>query len=626
VGRAVLAVLFLASVVAAGDPPAFQGLTADLWAARLEDWSTYDEAAAALAAGGPEAVAVLDALLREHHALGRLPYVIEAVPDPRPLVPALLLLLADDDAKVRQEAVHALRRIGPGGAAAVPALVRALCDTDELTADRAAGALGAIGAGAVPALIEALSDPRTRRRAAEALGRVGADAATAVRPLLALLGDTTANWDERSNAAEALGGIGASAPAAIPDLARGLADPDETVRRECAEALGKIGDAAGPAVPALIDAVGDKDDSVRREATDTLWRLGEPAIRALVGRFQASEDRSALGAALAAGKRNALPYLVPLLSDPAASWLKDAEAALALVGWEALCVLPADHPSAARVTARVLVQGVVRRVQPPRHYRTVAAALPSTDPLAVDATWETGSGHGFTLALYRGRWTPDGFTVRAMSYAQRRPRRVGEKETETVSVRTTTIPRDRANAMIRMVLAASAVTFEKERKSDGRFLSSSRDFHATLALRTGATVLFDEGYTGYASSIAEREYARVIACTELLGEGLETCEWIEAEPNDEDRAILAARLGRIEKDDWWVRERLLLIAKAIGDVRCLPPIEAFLATEPDETPRDQGYAIDAYAAISGTDLRPTPFREKDIAATRERYLEHFARR
>ncbi|MCK6461223.1 MAG: hypothetical protein L6Q95_15175 [Planctomycetes bacterium] len=53
---------------------------------------------------------------------------------------------------------------------------------------------------------------------------------------------------------------------------------------------------------------------------------------------------------------------------------------------------------------------------------------------------------------------------------------------------------------------------------------------------------------------------------------------------------------------------------------------AFLRTEPDGTPRDPGYAIDAYATISGIDLRPTPFRDEDVAATRERYLAHFAKR
>jgi hypothetical protein len=116
------------------------------------------------------------------------------------------------------------------------------------------------------------------------------------------------------------------------------------------------------------------------------------------------------------------------------------------------------------------------------------------------------------------------------------------------------------------------------------------------------------------------------AAPDFLAQGRETCDGAEAEPLDEDRTALAARLGAIAKDSWWVRERLLLIAKAIGDERCLPALEAFLATEPDEIPRDHGYAIDAYATISGVDLRPTPFHEVHIAATRLRYLAHFAER
>ena len=137
---------------------------------------------------------------------------------------------------------------------------------------------------------------------------------------------------------------------------------------------------------------------------------------------------------------------------------------------------------------------------------------------------------------------------------------------------------------------------------------------------------YDEGYTGYSGSLGEPTYARVVACTEILAEGLKTCEWTEAVPGDEDRAVLAARLSGVASDDWWIRERLLLIAKAIGDERCLPALEAFLRTEPDETPRDHRYAIDAYATISGVALRPTPFRDEDVAATRERYLARRAKR
>jgi HEAT repeat protein len=625
VRRAVVVILVFAAVAASGDPPAFQGLTADQWAARLENHASYDEAAAALSAGGPEAVAVLDALLRERRALKYLPYVLEAVPDATPLVPALLVLLADADAEVRQHAAAALWRIGAAAAVAVPALVQALADSDKDVADQATGALGAIGAAAVPALTEALSDRRVRGRAAKALERVGPGAAPAVAPLLALFSDTTAKWDERGSAGDALGAIGASA--AVPELARGLADPEEWVRRNAAEALGKMGDAATPAVPALLDTLSDAYEPAREQARGALWRLGDPAIRILVERFRESADRTIFGSALASGGRDALPYLVPLLSAPDAPWLRDAEAAIALVGWEALCTLPPEHPSASRVADLVLTEGVLRIVRTPDRHRAAAAAPVEAETLPAEATWETGNGHGFTLALHRGRWTPDGFAVRAMSYAWRRPRRVGDKEVETVSVRTTTIPRRRAEAMLRMVLAASRVTFEEEKPAQGgSFRWSSRDFHAAVELRIGDTRTYGEAYTGYASSVGMIKYTRVVACTDVIGEGLETCEWAEAQPNGEDRAVLAARLTRMTSDDWWVRERLLLMAKAIGDARCLPPLEAFLATEPDETPRDHGYAIDAYAAISGTDLRPTPFREKDIAATRERYLEHFARR
>ena len=51
--------------------------------------------------------------------------------DTRPAIPALVTATADDDAQVRAWAAHALAEIGPGAAAAIPALITLLSDPNE---------------------------------------------------------------------------------------------------------------------------------------------------------------------------------------------------------------------------------------------------------------------------------------------------------------------------------------------------------------------------------------------------------------------------------------------------------------------------------------------------------------
>ena len=87
------------------------------------------------------------------------------------------------------------------------------------TEQTAIDALGRIGQAAVPALSQALRDPRQsiRLRAASVLARIGPDAVEAV-----------------------------------PDLVERLSDVDPAVRKAAARALGQIGPEAKSAVPALM--------------------------------------------------------------------------------------------------------------------------------------------------------------------------------------------------------------------------------------------------------------------------------------------------------------------------------------------------------------------------------------
>ena len=97
---------------------------------------------------------------------------------------------------------------------------------ESTVGEAAADALARIGTPAVPALVEALHDPKPR-----------------VRELAAL----------------ALARMGPEAETSVPELIVALQDPDLEVQRSAARALGQIGPHADEAIPALLD-------TIRREA------------------------------------------------------------------------------------------------------------------------------------------------------------------------------------------------------------------------------------------------------------------------------------------------------------------------------------------------------------------------
>jgi hypothetical protein len=91
-----------------------------------------------------------------------------------------------DDLNIRIDSIKALDRIGPDAKQAVPALLQALRDTNDIIRERAVCALGQIkDERAVEPLIKSLSDKYIRREAVYALGEIG-DSRT-VQPLIGLL-------------------------------------------------------------------------------------------------------------------------------------------------------------------------------------------------------------------------------------------------------------------------------------------------------------------------------------------------------------------------------------------------------------------------------------------------------
>ncbi len=156
-------------------------------------------------------------------------------------------------------------------------------------------ALARIGPKAVPALIDLLAhqDAEIRGRAAAAIKTIGPGAADAVPALIKRLGEGENQW-VCFNALEALAAIGSKAEAAVPALIKTVLDPKATIPEEkiwasddmgpywsrplplrvaAAQALAAIGPKALPAVkkdlfPAIIQAL---DDDQRRPRPDFGW-------------------------------------------------------------------------------------------------------------------------------------------------------------------------------------------------------------------------------------------------------------------------------------------------------------------------------------------------------------------
>ncbi|QDU88012.1 HEAT repeat protein [Pirellulimonas nuda] len=184
--------------------------------------------------------------------------------------------------EMRSLAVMVLTQLGPKASGAVPALVKALADSNAATKAQIHLALAEIGPAAAPAT-EALAksvadkDEFVRRSAIFALRKIGPAAKAAQPALTAGLGNK-----DPFDAAAAAWALAAISPGdaqvaekGVPHLIAGLKSENELARLECAEALGVWAKYAKAAVPTLKElAAGDDSYAVRGAAASTLERIG----------------------------------------------------------------------------------------------------------------------------------------------------------------------------------------------------------------------------------------------------------------------------------------------------------------------------------------------------------------
>jgi HEAT repeat protein len=285
----------------------------------------------------------------------------------------LIKALTRRDVALRQEAARMLNAVGPEAKDAVPALLLALRDKDDLLRRRAADALGRMGSDAVPPLLRVFvqGDDRAREAAARALGWHGGGAKKAAIQLRAALQEkqpavqvqaALALWriegevlrpvallveilgapegPARAEAAEALGLIGTDGQPAPPNLANALAkalkDADGKVRLQAVRALWRIDRQARVVVPLVRPALDDADSSARLLAVAVLGELG-PEAKVMGPLTEALNDkeeqvRRAAVAALARNGLEAVPALTKALQHPSPAVRAGAAEALGWVG------------------------------------------------------------------------------------------------------------------------------------------------------------------------------------------------------------------------------------------------------------------------------------------------------
>lgn len=261
-------------------------------------------------------------------------------PEAREAVPALLAALKDDDEVLRRRASDALSRLGQE---VVPVLLRAFLQNDSRTREGTARALGAYGPASKKAVAQfQLSmqekDIPVQVQASLAMWHVEGDGREAIPALIAVVDKKDS--PARAEAMEALGiiglDIGTGNQPLTETLTRGLKDRDSRVRMQAIRALWRIDRQPRVVVPLLRPLLEDDDNVVRTLAVEVLGELG-PEGKTTPLLIEALKDkdagvRRATVVALARGGSEPVPSLIKTLSHESPMVRADAARALGWIG------------------------------------------------------------------------------------------------------------------------------------------------------------------------------------------------------------------------------------------------------------------------------------------------------
>jgi HEAT repeat protein/S1-C subfamily serine protease len=200
--------------------------------------------------------------------------------DARPALPGLVCALKEPDEVLSRSARQALEKVTPLTAAETPFLAGLLRDEDPRARRYAIVALGGLGPAAkpaVPGLIAALQDaaPECRPEAIRALGLIGPNAHAAFPPLRSIL--TSQDRAQARLAAESLARLGEPDRADWDGWRALLDDPRVEVRLGAAAVVARMGPDPRP-WRVLFQTLGDQDPEVRLLTQHVLGPLPRQAL------------------------------------------------------------------------------------------------------------------------------------------------------------------------------------------------------------------------------------------------------------------------------------------------------------------------------------------------------------
>ena len=318
-------------------------------------------------------------------------------------------------------------------------------------------------------------DYYVRLRSHLAVERMGASAAPLTPLLLARLRDDAASWSRHALAAGALGTIGADAPEVLDALAsRCVAATAPALRAKCARVLAHLDDGAGHR---LLGLAARDAFAARQHAIEALIATGNAAVETLI-------DALGRGGRAAEIARLALPEFGFLVCTR---------------------LERAGHPQLAQLA---LQRGAVRDVRFADRYEVVMGEPRPAFSRLPSGVFETGSGHGHGLQLWRLHEGPRGLVVDRLRL-RTGPADDRGQERFVVTADRTVLPRALGLDLARQLATLEHMSLRRRPEAPTDTASSTGNFHARIRLQLDDEVLLDARFTGYPSARNEIGRAHV---------------------------------------------------------------------------------------------------------------------
>lgn len=241
---------------------------------------------------GPSATAAIPALRKALN--DDLPYIRKLAAEAlatmgSAALPVYLEELKNENGELRAIAAASIGKLNPAECkSAIPALIRALSDTDSAVRQRSETALERMGPDAVPPLLANLdaAGGETKLAMIRLLGSVDSTDPAALQKLIGYL-----NNDNKQTELTAIRALDRKSSAAVPALIEALKSDDVSVRIGVCEVLADLGRKGTKAVPALVTALKDPQADVRAQSAVALGKMGsEAALQAVPALEEAKKD------------------------------------------------------------------------------------------------------------------------------------------------------------------------------------------------------------------------------------------------------------------------------------------------------------------------------------------------